>query len=338
MTDAAFCTSFFAKGSIVKPIIIDAATIFDPARLVAVLASIDIRHSEVWVSQRYDHIKEKDFITGFGTDSKFALLPDQFGRFKAEPLEIPQINEKLDPDSYMTGPKILRWALSKGMVVPKDLYRYEELAVHLEAENDIKGLSEAIMLGAPAEYDIRAGKERTEEYLRRTGRKELGPEYAWRLEPYGIGHGLGLILAAAQEENVEPFISHPNLRDSTSTHNYTYYERKKRIIAAAEPKSEREHYAIQDAIALSKSILSAPEPVSISQVAFYLDQKDRIEHISGIIAASRDLESRNKDIGVMTSKAVGTYAVDAALFGGLPITTGLVSVYDIGSRYFRRRN
>jgi hypothetical protein len=338
VTDAAFCTSFFAKGSIVKPIIIDAATIFDPARLVAVLASIDIRHSEVWVSQRYDHIKEKDFITGFGTDSKFALLPDQFGRFKAEPLEIPQINEKLDPDSYMTGPKILRWALSKGMVVPKDLYRYEELAVHLEAENDIKGLSEAIMLGAPAEYDIRAGKERTEEYLRRTGRKELGPEYAWRLEPYGIGHGLGLILAAAQEENVEPFISHPNLRDSTSTHNYTYYERKKRIIAAAEPKSEREHYAIQDAIALSKSILSAPEPVSISQVAFYLDQKDRIEHISGIIAASRDLESRNKDIGVMTSKAVGTYAVDAALFGGLPITTGLVSVYDIGSRYFRRRN
>ena len=321
-----------------KPIIIDAATIFDPARLVAVLASVDIRHSEVWVSQRYDHIKEKDVITGFGTDSKFALLPDQFGRFKAEPLEIPQINEKLDPDSYMTGPKILRWALSKGMVVPKDLYRYEELAVHLEAENEIKGLSEAIMLGAPAEYDIRAGKERTEEYLRRTGRKELGPEYAWRLEPYGIGHGLGLILAAAQEENVEPFISHPNLRDNTSTHNYTYYERKKRIIAAAEPKSEREHCAIQDAIALSKSILSAPEPVSISQVAFYLDQKDRIEHISGIIAASRDLESRNKEIGVMTSKAVGTYAVDAALFGGLPITTGLVSVYDIGSRYFRRRN
>lgn len=41
-----------------KPIIIDAATIFDPARLLAVLASVDIRHSEVWVSQRYDHFKE----------------------------------------------------------------------------------------------------------------------------------------------------------------------------------------------------------------------------------------------------------------------------------------
>lgn len=319
-----------------KPIIIDAATIFDPARLIAVLASIDIRHSEVWISQRYDHIKEKDFITGFGTDSKFALLPDQSGNFKADPLEIPHINEKLDPNSYMTGPKILRWALSKGMAVPKDLYRYEELAINLEAENELNGLSEAIMLGAPAEYDIRAGKERTEEFLKRTGRRELGPEYAWRLEPYGIGHGLGLILAAAQEDNVEPFISHPNLRDNISTYNFTYYERKQRIIAAAEKREEREHYAISDAIALSKSILSAPEPVSISQVAYYLDQRDRIDHIAGIVAASRDLESRNKDIGVMTSKAVGTYAVDAALFGGLPVATGLVSIYDVGSRYFRR--
>jgi hypothetical protein len=319
-----------------KPIIIDAATIFDPARLIAVLASIDIRHSEVWISQRYDHIKEKDFITGFGTDSKFALLPDQSGNFKADPLKIPHINEKLDPNSYMTGPKILRWALSKGMAVPKDLYRYEELAINLEAENELNGLSEAIMLGAPAEYDIRAGKERTEEFLKRTGRRELGPEYAWRLEPYGIGHGLGLILAAAQEDNVEPFISHPNLRDNISTHNFTYYERKQRIIAAAEKREEREHYAISDAIALSKSILSAPEPVSISQVAYYLDQRDRIDHIAGIVAASRDLESRNKDIGVMTSKAVGTYAVDAALFGGLPVATGLVSIYDVGSRYFRR--
>lgn len=320
-----------------KPIIIDAATIFDPARLIAVLASIDIRHSEVWISQRYDHIKEKDFITGFGTDSKFALLPDQSGNFKADPLEIPHINEKLDPNSYMTGPKILRWALSKGMAVPKDLYRYEELAINLEAENELNGLSEAIMLGAPAEYDIRAGKERTQEFLKRTGRRELGPEYAWRLEPYGIGHGLGLILAAAQEDNVEPFISHPNLRDNISTHNFTYYERKQRIIAAAEKREEREHYAISDAIALSKSILSAPEPVSISQVAYYLDQRDRIDHIAGIVAASRDLESRRKDIGVITSKAVGTYAVDAALFGGLPVATGLVSIYDVGSRYFRRR-
>jgi len=69
-----------------KPVIIDAATIFDPARLIAVLASVDLRYSEVWVSQRYDHFKEKDFITGFGTDSRFALLPDENGRYKTDPL------------------------------------------------------------------------------------------------------------------------------------------------------------------------------------------------------------------------------------------------------------
>lgn len=118
-----------------KPIIIDAATIFDPTRLIAVLASVDIRYSEVWVSQKYDHFKEKDFITGFGTDSKFALLPDQKGSYKTVPLETPDINEKLDSKSWMTGPKILRWALDKGMVVPKDLFRYNDLAIQLEREN-----------------------------------------------------------------------------------------------------------------------------------------------------------------------------------------------------------
>src|SRR3546814_6106379 len=94
---------------------------------LAVLASVDIRHTEVWVSQRYDHFKEKDFITGFGTDSKFALLPDQNGKYKTTPIETPSLDEKLDPKSWATGPKILRWALDKGMVVPKDLYKYEEL-------------------------------------------------------------------------------------------------------------------------------------------------------------------------------------------------------------------
>mgnify|MGYP001137685585 CR=1 FL=1 len=320
-----------------KPIIIDVATIFDPARLIAILASIDVRHSEVWVSQRYDHIKEKDFITGSGTDTKFALLPDSSGRFTAEPVEIPKPDEKLDPNWYMTGPKILRWALSKGMAVPKDLSQYEELAVSLESENRISSLSEAIMLGAPAEYDIRAGKELTEEYLKRTGKKALGAEYAWRLEPYGIGHGLGLILAAAQEEGVEPFISHPNFHDNISTHNYSYYERNRRITSASEQQDEKESYSILDALRLSKSLLSSPEPVNISQVAFYLDQKDRIDHISGIITASRELETRSKDIGIMTSKAVGTYAVDAAVFGGLPVATSLASVFDVGTRFFGRK-
>ena len=149
---------------------------------------------------------------------------------------------------------------------------------------------------------------------------------------------LGLILAVTQEESVEPFTSHPNFRDTISTHNYTYYERKRRIISAAEQQKEQEGYAIEDVVKFSNSMLSSPEPVDISQVAFYLDQKDRIDHITGIITAFRELETRNKDIGVMTSKALGTYAVDAAVFGGLPVTTGLASIYDVGARFFRRKN
>ncbi|MCC9063594.1 hypothetical protein [Flavobacterium piscisymbiosum] len=164
-----------------KPIIIDAATIFDPARLIAVLASIDIRYSEVWVSQKYDHFKENDFITGFGTDSRFALIPDSKNNYKTKPLETPSENESLDPTKWITGPKILRWALSKGMVVPKDLYKYNELAIQLEKENKIDNLSEAIMLGPPHEFDVRAGREWTENYLRKTGKDSLDPQFAWRL-------------------------------------------------------------------------------------------------------------------------------------------------------------
>jgi len=321
-----------------KPIIIDAATIFDPARLLAVLASVDIRHSEVWVSQRYDHFKEKDFITGFGTDRKFALLPDGNGRYKTDPLDIPSINEKLDPKSWVTGPKILRWALDKGMVVPKDLFKYEELAIELEKENKINSLSEAIMLGPPSEYDLRAGKERTEEFLKRAGKESLGPEYAWRLEPYGIGHGLGLILATAQEENVEPFLSHPYFRDNLSTHNYSFYKRDESLRPALEDKPQRPevNIDIENALKDASRLIKSPEPIVLSEVAFYLGQKERIESITGIITASKNLESRNKDIGIITGKYVGTLIADMA-FGGIPVTTTLVSLYDAGTRFFKSK-
>lgn len=322
-----------------NPIIIDAATIFDPARLLAVLASVDIRHSEVWVSQRYDHFKEKDFITGFGTDSKFALLPDQHGRYKTDPLDIPSLDEKLDPKQWVTGPKILRWALDKGMVVPKDLFKYEDLAIELEKSNQIVNLSEAIMLGPPAKYDVRAGKEWTEEYLKRTGKNSLGPEFSWRLEPYGIGHGLGLILAAAQEDNVEPFLSHPNFRDNVSTHNYTFYKRDKSLDSALEEKSSipEANVDIDKALQDATRLLKSPEPITLAEVAFYLGQKERIESITGIITASKDLESRNKDIGIIAGKYVGTLAVDTVAFGGLPVTSTLVSFYDICARFLKSK-
>jgi len=322
-----------------NPIIIDAATIFDPSRLLAVLASVDIRYSEVWVSQRYDHFKEKDFITGFGTDSKFALLPDVNGRYKTDPLEVPSIDEKLDPKSWVTGPKILRWALERGMVVPKDLIRYEELAIELEKQHRISQLSEAIMLGPAHEYDVRAGKEATEEYLKETGKDNLGPEYAWRLEPYGIGHGLGLMLAAAKEEGVDPFFSHPHFNDQISTHNYSYYKKEQAIKFSemSQAADKETQLVIEKALKDAGHLLKSPEPITLSEVAFFLGQKERIESIYGIINASRDLESRKKDCGIIASKFLGTTVADIAMFGGLPITSSLVSIYDVGTRYFKSK-
>ncbi|WP_292758208.1 hypothetical protein [Methylophaga sp. UBA2689] len=322
-----------------NPIIIDAATIYDPARLIAVLASVDIRHSEVWVSQRYDHFKEKDFLTGWGTDDRIGLLPARDGSYKAKPLDIPSPDEKLNPTHCDTGPKILRWALDKGMAVPKDLFKFEELAIELEKENRIDHLSEAIMLGAPTAYDMRAGEEWTKEYLKKTGQESLGPEFAWRLEPYGIGHGLGLMLAAASEYSVQPFFSHPFFRDGSSTHNYTYYKRDQRIGASSDAYISRDTQDVEIGGSLieAQNLLRSPEAISLSEVAFYLKQKERIDSITGIITASKNIESRGKDIGIITSKYAGTIVADTMLFGGLPLTTSAVSLYDIGVRFFKSK-
>jgi hypothetical protein len=322
-----------------KPIIIDGATIFDPARLIAVLSAVDIRYSEVWVSQKYDHFKEKDYITGFGTDSKFGLIKDPVLGFKADPIEVPKINEKLDPKSWTTGPKILRWAFEKGIAVPKDLYKYNSFAIELEKANNLNELSEAIMLGPPAEYDIRAGKERTEEYLKKTGQSKLGAEYAWRLEPYGIGHGLGLILAAALEENVEPFFSHPYFIDNSSQHNYNFYKKDESLtrISGEQIDKELPKITIQNSIKDAKRVLKSPELISISEVANFLKQKERIQSIEQLINVSKEIENRNKDIGIIATKYAGTVAADTFIFGGLPLSTTLVSIYDIGARYFKSK-
>ena len=72
-------------------------------------------------------------------------------------------------------------------------------------------------------------------------------------------------------------------------------------------------------------------------MAFYLEQKERIESIAGIITASKDLESRNKDIGIIAGKYAGTLIADTAVFGGIPVTTTLVSLYDVSTRYFKSK-
>ncbi|WP_025039505.1 hypothetical protein [Nitrosospira briensis] len=225
------------------------------------------------------------------------------------------------------------------MVVPKDLYKYEDLAIELEKIHQLDNLSEAIMLGPPAEYDVRAGKEWTKEYLKRMGKDRLGREYSWRLEPYGIGHGLGLVLAAAQEEHVEPFLSYPNFRDNVSTHNYTFYKRDKSLSSAFEEKTctPRANIDIEEALQDASRLLKCPEPIALAEVAFYLGQKERIESITGIITASKLLESRNKDTGIIAGKFVGTLAADITAFGGIPITTTLVSLYDVGARFFKSK-
>jgi hypothetical protein len=300
-----------------KPVIIDAATIFDPARLVAVLSSVDIRYSEIWVSRKYDHFKEKDLITGFGTESRFGLLPNPDGTYKADPLDTPSANDALDPRAWVTGPKILRWALKEGMVVPKDLFKHESLAIDLEKRNHLSGVSESVMLGPAYGNDT-------------------GPERAWRLEPYGIGHGLGLIVAAAREEQIDPFLSHPYFSDSVSTHNYSHYVKDsalKELVSNSD--GEGKNITIDEVLKVGRNLVSSPEPISMSDVAMYIRHKDRVDAISGIITVSKDLETRKVECGVIVSKYVATTVADAALFAGIPVTSTAMTFYDVAARYLK---
>lgn len=326
-----------------RPVIIDSATIFDPSRLIAILASVDIRYSEVWVSQTYDHFKEKDFITGFGTESRIGLLPDANGKYKCDPLPEPKADEPLDPKDWLTGPKILRWALARGIVVPKDLYKHQQLAIELAKQNNIANISEAIMLGPPSDqaYEIRAGKGASESYKTQLKRDSLGPELSWRLEPYGIGDGLGLILAAAKEEGVEPFLSHPHFFDQVSTHNYTFYQKENSgsTLAFSITGSHRDNdgtpsLKIDRDMSLAVGLLSNNGSIQIADVAFYLEQKERIQSLSAIITASEELNSRSADCGIIASKFVGTTFLDTALFAGIPVSSSLVAAYELGVRWY----
>lgn len=321
-----------------KPIIIDAATIFDAPRLLAVLASVDIRHSEVWVSQQYDHFKEKDFITGMRLGDKFGLLPDEEGKYKAEPLEAPKEKDQLDSNHWLTGPKILRWALEKGLAVPKDFSRYDELAKELAKEHGLKDLSEDIMLGAPHDHDVHMGKEWTETYLKATGQEKLGDNHAWRLVPYGSVYGLGYLLAAKEEAGAEAFLSHPYFSDSVSTHNYNYYnfyEKKQPRDFAIDDSGENKKVVIADAILDATKLVESPKQLTIGDVAFFLQQKERIDLIQGILNASKELETTGKDVAIMTGKFVGSLAVDVSLFAGLPVASGVLFLYEVGTRVIR---
>ncbi|GAB1082006.1 MAG: hypothetical protein SStaBPW_39100 [Shewanella algae] len=100
---------------------------------------------------------------------------------------------------------------------------------------------------------------------------------------------------------------------------------------------DRNSIEIDGSIFEAKNLLKSPESISLAEVAFYLDQKERIDSITGIITASKNIESRGKDIGIIASKYAGTVAADTMLFGGLPVTTSVVSLYDIGARFFKSK-
>lgn len=202
------------------------------------------------------------------------------------------------------------------------------------------------MLGPPSDqaYEIRAGKGAAESYKTQLKRDSLGPELSWRLEPYGIGDGLGLILAAAKEEGVEPFISHPHFFDQVSTHNYTYYQKENsgNTLAFSIRETQNNNNAtpflkIGRDLPIAAGLLSSSSNVQIRDIAFYLDQKERIQSISAIIAASELLKNRSADCGIIASKFVGTTVLDATMFMGMPVSSSLVAAYEMGVRWFREK-
>lgn len=310
-----------------KPVIIDFATLFDPARLISVLASVDIRYSEVWVPLAYDHLKEKDFLTGFGTDSVLGLLPNEKGAYKAAPTDPIAPSDKLDFTNIYTGPRILQWGILSGRIVPKDFEQYEKDSYELAREYGLGGVREDIMLGEPD------GKMAGVRHPSLEGHTQ-GLE--WRLSPYGLGSGFGQMLLAKNMHGAEPFFSHPFFFDQSQTLNNNYYLHTQASKARLGNPSKSKSLALETSTRLAETLIRAPEGVSLEDVSFFLDNRDRIECLHGIIRASEVVQGRPKDCGIIASKFLVTTGIDLVLFGGLPISSAAVSLYDIGARFCKK--
>src|SRR3546814_5104090 len=83
---------------------------------------------------------------------------------------------------------------------------------------------------------------------------------------------------------------------------------------------------IEETLQPASRLLKCPEPLSLGDVAFYLEQKERVENITGIITASKLLESRNTDIGIIAGKFAGTTATDTVVFRSEVHTSELQSL------------
>ena len=83
-----------------------------------------------------------------------------------------------------------------------------------------------------------------------------------------------------------------------------------------------------------KALIDCPIAADIDELYFYAQNSKIVEAISSKLVSTEHRRTRTAEIALIASKCAGTFALDLALFGGLPISTGMVAVYDITRRYF----
>lgn len=84
-------------------------------------------------------------------------------------------------------------------------------------------------------------------------------------------------------------------------------------------------------------LLNSPQATDFEELWWYAENKKAFEEISAKLKQAENTRSLGKDISLVGLKFTGTFIADATLFAGVPVTSGMLAVYEIGERILRAR-
>ena len=82
-------------------------------------------------------------------------------------------------------------------------------------------------------------------------------------------------------------------------------------------------------------LLDCPKDVTFEELLWFAKNREKFDAVSEKLKFGNDWKLAPKDIGIMGLKFGGTLTTDILLFGGAPVTSGGLFVYELASRVLR---
>lgn len=87
----------------------------------------------------------------------------------------------------------------------------------------------------------------------------------------------------------------------------------------------------------TQELLSCPQALDFEELIWYVQNREHFNKISTVLRTAVERRHTGRDMGVIGLKFGGTTALDNIAFGGVPLSSGAVFLYDMYSRYLRAR-